>query len=169
MVPTEKKGRYDMRFLTDRKEIAKALNFGKYPVIMFDLDSPKRGWDDVYEGTPVRVDMGTFSDGTRWLNDSIPTIYVDNNHEGIENTVMNRLKSDIHLPGGGAMLSESFGANDVIDMAKFAMAPIVKGGDDVVVVYSWEGGSMAAVRMMKVGKTSKHVTPIAMIRDAEEK
>lgn len=155
-----------MKFITDRKEIAKALNFGTYPVIMFDLDTPARGWDDVYEGTPVRVDMGTFSDGTRWLSDSVPTIYADNHHEGIENTVKNRLMADIHLPSGGAMISSSFGANDVLDMAKFAMAPIIKGGDDIVIVYKWDKGMNVAVRMMKVGKTSKHVTPIAMIKEA---
>lgn len=156
-----------MKFVCDRKEIAKVLNFGKYPVIMFDLDTPKKGWDDVYEGTPVRVDMGAFSDGTKWYNDSIPTIYVDNNHKGIENTVTNRITADICLPSGGAMLSASFGAHDVLDMAKFAMAPIVKSGDDVVVVYSWDGGTRAMVRMMKVGKVTRHVTPCAMIKDEE--
>ena len=155
-----------MRFLTDRKEIAKVLNFGEYPVIMFDLDTPKAGWDDVYEGTPVRVDMGKFGDGTKWYEGVLPTIYVDNHHEGIENTVANRLRSDIHLPGNGACISSSFGVADVIKDAKFAMAPVVKADDDVVVVYTWDGGLNGAVRMMKVGKVSRHVTPCAMIRDA---
>lgn len=156
-----------MRFVTDRKEIAKVLNFGKYPVIMFDLDTPARGWDDVYEGTPVRVDMGSFSDGTKWYNDSVPTIYVDNYHKGIENTVVNRISADISLPSYGAMISSSFGPSDVIKSAKFAMAPVVKADDDVVVVYTWDKGSSACVRMMKVGKVSRHVTPCAVIRDLE--
>ena len=156
-----------MKFITDRKEIAKALNFGKYPVIMFDLDTPKAGWDDVYEGSPVRVDMGSFSDGTKWYNDSIPTIYVDNYHDGIENTVTNRVSANISLPSNGAMISSSFGASDVLKSAKFAMAPVVKEGDDVVVVYSWNKGYSVAVRMMKVGRVTRHVTPCAVIKDAE--
>lgn len=154
-----------MKFLRDRKEIAKALNFGKYPVIMFDLDTPEKGWDDVYKGTPVRVDMGSFSDGTKWYNGVYPTIYVDNYHKGIENTVTNRISADIELPSYGACISSSFSVADVIEDAKMAMAPIVKEGDEVVVVYTWNGGKDGAVRMMKVGKVTRHVTPCATIKD----
>lgn len=156
-----------MKFVRDRKEIAKVLNFGKYPVIMFDLDTPKVGWENVYEGTPVRVDMGNFSDGTKWYNDVYPTIYVDNYGKGIANTVMNRVSADIELPSYGAMISSSFSVADVIKSAKFAMAPVVKADDDVVIVYTWNGGKDGAVRMMKVGKVTRHVTPCAVIRDAE--
>ena len=154
-----------MRFVKERREIAKALNFGEYPVIMFDLDTPKAGWDGVYEGTTVRVDMGTFSDGSRWLNPTTPTIYVDNYHIGIEDTVEARLVSEIHLPSYGACISSGFSVADVINDAKNAMAPIVKEGDTIAVVYYWNGGKDGAVRLVKLGRVTKHVTPMAVLKD----
>ena len=31
-----------MKYLTDRQEIAQAMNFGKYPVIRIDVETPVR-------------------------------------------------------------------------------------------------------------------------------
>lgn len=160
-----------MKFLTDRKEIAKVMNFGKYPVVMFDLDSPKKGWDGVYEGTKVRLDTGkTFSDGTAWIDDCGTTIYVDNFHEGIEDTIENRLKAKIYLGHGGACISSDFGAYDVFRMAENAMAPMIHPGEKVAVVYkaTVDGDVRAWVRMMKVSdRINVHCSTVGYIEDID--
>ena len=158
-----------MRFLTDRREIAKAMNFGKYPVVMFDLDCPKKGWDDVYEGTKVRLDTGkTFSDGLPWIEPCDLAIYVDNFHEGIENTVENRLASKIYIGHGATFITNSFGAEDVLNMANDAMAPMVRPGEKVIVVYkaTVNGGLRTWVRVMKVSdRIDIHCSTVGYIED----
>ena len=158
-----------MKFLKDREEICRALNLMKYPVIMFDLTSSKPGWDrGVYEGSKVRVDTEkTFRDGTPIYRDCRAYIFVDNNHEGIEDTVENRLRADIHLLGDTIGLYDDFKASDVIELAENAQAPVVKAHQKVVVVYKWQThkGMKAAVRIMEVSTITRHKCPVAMIED----
>ena len=52
-------------FLTDRREIAKAINIDKIPVIVFDLTNPMEGYDNCYEGTKVNIEgahRGAYAD-----------------------------------------------------------------------------------------------------------
>ena len=160
-----------MKVLTDRREIAKVMNFGKYPVVMFDLDTPKKGWDDVYEGTGLRIDTGkTFSDGLPWIEPCDTTIYVDNFNKGIENTVNNRIRSDIYVGHGGACISNSFGAYDVLKMADEARLPMAKAGDKIVVVYKFtvDGDVRVVVKMMKLSdRIDVHCSTVAMIKDID--
>ena len=159
-----------MKFLSDRREIALAMNFGKYPVITMDIQKPKRGWDaGVYEGCKVRVDCGTFGDGMPFYKECSPMIFVDNYNEGIEDTIENRVFSKIELTCPGACLSNSFGASDVLEMAETANAPLLKSGQEVVVVYKAErdGELVVMVKMMKVGRVSRHCSTVATLEDID--
>ena len=157
-------------FLRDRYAIAKALNFGKYPVILMDISTPDPGWDNVYTGDLVNADTGIVREGHTVYEHCTAKIFVDNNHEGIPNTIENRLKSDIWLQCPGYFISDSFGAEDVFEQAKRAQAPIVKANQDVVVVYKWENDNkpMAAVRIMTVSGVSRFCSTVAKLRGKNE-
>lgn len=153
-----------MRFLTDRKDIGMALNFGKNPVIMFDLDRPKDGYEGTFEGTLVRVDCGNFRDGERYLTVSTPTIFLDMDDWRL-NGRSACMGADISVMAHPCVVSSSFGASDVIEQAKGAMAPIIKAGEDVVVIYTWNYGRDCLVRVMRCGNVSRHTFPIMKITD----
>ena len=158
-----------MDFIASRQDVAKALNFGEYPVVIMDISKPKQGWDEgVYEGSRVKVDLQkNYSDGTPMFTNCRAMIFVDNCHEGIPDTVENRLKSKIWLQSDGAFLSSSFTAWDVIESAEKAQAPVVKAGQKVVVVYKWmeQGNLRAAVSIRKVSKTSPHCSTTAYLEE----
>lgn len=44
-----------MKYLTDRQQIAVAMNFGKYPVLHIDRETPKEGYKDYFVGDQVKV------------------------------------------------------------------------------------------------------------------
>lgn len=159
-----------MKFLTDRKEIAEATNLMKYPVILMDISKPKAGWEDVYEGQKVRVDEQKTYKGTPMYSDCTATIYVDNYHEGIPNTVENRIKSDIYLSCPGIFIHSDFGAQDVLDAVERAQAPVVKEGQIVTVVYKLEqlGKTTVFVRKAKVGRVTPHCSTVAKLVDIDE-
>lgn len=103
--------------LTDRKDIAKALNFNKYPVLTFDIDNDKGSKAKVLkkhrdgEIHPYNCNLycgaQTKTDGTFWLMTK------------------------------ASMLSKSFTVNDALENADYANAPIIEEGKEVaILVYS---------------------------------
>ena len=44
-----------MKYLVDRHEIAMAMNFGKYPVLHINMETPKKGYEGFYVGDEVKV------------------------------------------------------------------------------------------------------------------
>lgn len=160
-----------MKFITNRQEIAEATNLMKYPVILMNIGKPKAGWEEgVYEGDIVRVDEERTYRGTSMYSDCTAMIYVDNYHEGIPDTIENRLKADIYLDCGCTCLHSSFGAYDVLDAVKRAQAPVVKAGQIVTVVYKDDSGDdlRVYVRKMKVSKVTPHYATVAKLTDYEE-
>lgn len=163
-----------MKFLTEKRDIAAALNLGKYPVIFMEIHKPADGWqtgDGVYEGCKVRVRKGEYLDGTPHFTNCRAMIFVDNDHKGILDTVDNRLASDIWLQNGGSFLVDSYTSHDVVDMAENAMAPVVEEDQEVAVVYRWwehrngRESMMAAVRIMKVGRVDRMCSTVAKLLD----
>lgn len=160
-----------MKFITSRQEIAEATNLMKYPVILMNIGKPQAGWDHgVYEGDSVRVDEEKTYDGTPMYADCTAMIYVDNYHEGIPDTIENRLKADIYLVCGCVCLHSSFGASDVLDAVKRAQSPVVKAGQIVTVVYKDDSGEnlRVYVRKMKVSYVTPHYSTVAKLTDYEE-
>lgn len=159
-----------MRFLTDRQEIAEATNLMKYPVILMDITTPARGWSDVYEGQMVRVDWQKTYKGTPMYSDCTAMIFVDNEREGIPNTVDNRIRSDILLECPGVWIDNDFGAQKVLNAVKRAQAPVVKEGQIVTIVYKLdeEDNTIVFVRKAKVGRVTPHCATVAKIVDFDE-
>ena len=101
-----------MKRLTDRTEIAKAINFGKYPVIKIDLaDRDEYG----VKGTKVNIDFG----GEYLIHAEIRS-YNDTKY--------------LQTHQSGTMLKASIGYNDYIKMLEYANAPTIKADQEIVVV-----------------------------------
>lgn len=105
-----------MKLLKDRHEIAKAMNFGRHPVLKIDLaDADEYG----LKGCRVRIDAGTFRSGEPHIVDAVLRVYRDEK------------KLATHC--SGSMLTASFGYHDYVTMAENAMAPLIRPDQDVVI------------------------------------
>lgn len=100
-----------MKRLTERTEIAKAINFGKYPVIKIDLaDRDEYG----VKGTKVRIDFG----GEYFINAKIRS-YIDEKY--------------LTISQGATMLSASMSYRDFMEDLEYANAPIIKANQEIVI------------------------------------
>lgn len=143
-----------MKCLTDRKEIAKAMNFGKYPVLVLDLDN-----NCGFEG-------GRYCQGQRVR---VAWDHKDPQYAGMT-TQGNIYMEDgrIAISGNAACLHADFGYYDVMDMAAWANAPVVHKGETVVVVMKSEKAKTCVVRMMKVSDhINIHCMTVARLEDIE--
>lgn len=105
-----------MKLLKDKHELAKAMNFGKYPVLKIDLaDSDDYG----LKGCKVRIDAGTFKDGEPFFIHATIRAYRD--------------KCKLTTSQGATCLTNCFTYNDYTEMVEYAQAPLIKADQDVVV------------------------------------
>lgn len=105
-----------MKRLTERTEIAKAINFNKYPVIKIDVaDRDEYG----IKGTKVRIDNGTFRTGEPYFIDAVIRAYNDENV--------------LTVKSYGCMLTKEIGYNDYLKMVEYANAPIIKANQEIVI------------------------------------
>jgi hypothetical protein len=131
-----------MTIIKDRYEFGNEVNFGKNPVVYIDATNK-----DEYgvKGAFVRVDMGEFKSGKKWLEDSKIRFYME--RDGRAYTVISPRV---------ACLSATFGYSDVIECAKYATTPIIKTGDEVVFIIDNPNRKQVAVAKCKMGRTIKH-------------
>ena len=105
-----------MKKLTTRQEIARAMNFGKYPVLRIDLaDTDHYG----LKGCRVRIAAGTFRNGEPHIIDAVLRVYQD--------------EKKLTTFSAGACLSASFTYYDYVEATENAMAPLIHPDEDVVV------------------------------------
>lgn len=147
-----------MKYLTNRHEIAEAINFGKYPVLTLDRENrpykKERPDSDYAIGCRVRV---------AW--DHANPRYAGMTTHGALYIEGGKLK----ISGEGACLSASFGYSDVIEMAAEANVPIVHAGQKVVVVENWPSVKTCTVRIMKVSdRVDTQCMVAASLEDIEE-
>lgn len=128
-----------MKYLTDRQEIAEAINFGKYPVLTLDRENRpyknERPDSDFAIGCRVRV---------AW--DHKDPRYAGMTTHGALYIEGGKLK----ISSEGACLSASFGYCDVMKMAAEANVPVIHKGQKVVVVEEWPSLKKCTVRIMQV-------------------
>lgn len=126
-----------MKYLTDRHEIAKAMNFGKYPVLHINVETPEKGYEGFYVGDEVKV-----MTPSKRYPDLYATgkLYWENGRYGVLTH--------------GTMLTSSFGYYDVMKRMKIAQAPVLHAGEQVVVIEDFPERKQCRVHMMKV---SDHV------------
>lgn len=128
-----------MKYLTDRHEIAKAMNFGKHPVLYINMENrpfAELNPDSDYAvGCRVRVHWDSNKPGYQDMY-SNGQIY----HSG----------GEIKIGSEGACLKADFCREDVIAMYHLANIPMIHKGDTVVVVEDYPGKKMCKVRVMKM-------------------
>jgi len=141
-------------FLTDRKEIAKAINLDKLPVITFDLTKPMEGYNDCYEGSKITIEgahKGRYADLPTHCT---PHIWGDE-LEGVEVLAPWHCKR-IALSPRTIGISDSFGLRDVEEMIMWSNTPKVHAEDKVVVffktIHPETKKDVGYLRLMKVGK-----------------
>lgn len=143
-----------MKVITNRYEIAQALNFGRYPVIKINC-TPKANDPEVIEGGAVKV----LTDERRLLVERC-TVNLYANEYG------NDGHRNMSIGSAGVMLSASFSRKDVEEMATYANAPLIKKGDAVVFVLL--GRRAAAVVLAEVKETRKFCQKSAWLEDDAE-
>lgn len=103
--------------VTNRNELGKTLNFGKYPVLTIDLaDSDEHGM----VGSKCRIDMGTFQDGSKFYERAQVRAFKD--------------EKKLTFKAGGCVLSADFGYSDLMSDVEYATAPIIEPESEFVIV-----------------------------------
>ena len=141
-----------MRYLTDRQEIAEAMNFGKYPVLTLNRENRPFEDNDFSEGCGVRLAWDRKDSRYEGMTSS-GNLYRDENGK-------------MGISGGGAHLKESFGYMDVMEMADRANWPVIHRGQEVVVVEEWPSKRECTVRLMKVSdRIDIHCVTMAVLEE----
>lgn len=143
------------KYLTDRHEIAKAMNFGKHPVLHLNMENHK-GFDGPFaEGCRVRL---AWDDPRPKYAGMSERCYLYHSSEG-----------KIGFLSGGFGISADFGYRDVMEMTVWANAPVVHMGDTVVVVQDWPSQRVCKVRLMRMpDRFNKFCQVACYLEDIEE-
>ncbi len=144
-----------MKYLTERSQIAKAMNFGKYPVVRINLETPKAGLDDCFLGDSVLVAQSHTEERADHIRCQIHKF----GDEPYRYTLMPE----------AICLDASFGYHDVIEMLEWAQAPVIYAGEKVIVIEDYPQKKTCRVHLMKVSdKVKKFVYPTAYLEECEE-
>lgn len=132
-----------MKRLTERTQIAKAINFGKYPVIKIDLaDKDEYG----VKGTKVNIDFG----GEYFIHATIRS-YNDENY--------------LTTTQGATTLKSSLNYGDYLEMIEYANAPVIKANQEIVIaLIDSEKKEVYAPAIIKTGERIDKFcsTPLAL-------
>ena len=137
-----------MNILTERTDIARSLNFGKYKVLQYDMDAEK--------GSTAVVLMQTRNHG---ILRKECTLYCG------------KITADdgiMYLLTRGTMLKGHYGITDWLECAKKANAPVINEGDEVAVFCYSEKLNVGFVRLLKTGKITPDYSTSATFTDLEK-
>ena len=141
-------------YLTNRHEIAYAMNSTQFPVMRINLESPYTDGHLYFDkGSKCRL-------AYNGLNREGKLVYNMEDGKGFE------------IKGGCIGLTASFGYSDVQKMYEMANTPILHTEQIVVVVVDFPTERSCKVVVLKVGKrVNPHCTTMAVLEDltAEEK
>jgi len=146
-----------MKYLTERTEIAKAMNFGKYPVLYIDRDDRKYDRpdhpSDFCKGSKCRVDWEHENPKYKNMSARCELNYCDGRYS---------------LMQGACCLHDSFGRQDVLEMVEWANTPMLRCGQTVIVVEDFTKQKMCKVRVMKVSdRKDIHCSTVATLEDID--
>lgn len=138
-----------MKTLTETQEIAKAINFGKYPVLYLDLAKDKlEGYEGCYQGQRVKIEREY--NGTKFYSHGTLSYWGDSNK--------------LSISGEGTMLTARFGYYELSKMVKNANATELKGEQEVVVVImNSERGKIAYPILTKTTRFSANCQTLMTI------
>lgn len=137
-----------MKKLTERTEIAKAINFNQYPVIKIDLaDKDEYG----IKGVKVRIDNGTFKSGEPYFIRATIRAYND--------------EKVLTTSAGGSSLTKDIGYHDYMEMTEYATAPIIKTNQEILIfLYNSETREIYQPTIIKTGERIDEfcITPLKL-------
>lgn len=145
-----------MKYLTERREIAMAINFGKYPVLRLNLSNrPARNYapdSDFCVGDPVRV---------AWDKPG---------HEGMTTRGKVYFSDGRYaIDQGCAVLKNTFTRNDIIEDYEWSHAPLVHAGQVVVLIIDNPDRKKCEVALMKVSEQINiHCSTVARLLELDE-
>lgn len=124
-------------YLTDRHKIAYAMNSMKFPVMKINLDSPYMEGHKFYDkGSKCRVCYQSKNYGEMYEECRLTYNGDDGKFE---------------LLSGAYGIHSSFGYSDVMEGFERANTPILRAGQEVIVVLDFPNTKMCKVLAMKVG------------------
>lgn len=135
-----------MEFITERKEVAAAINFGKYPVVYVeDIEKAKTDYGWNLGKIKIKHERGYYIHADLYLfkNEKLTTVSY------------------------GFCLADRFGWSDVEEMAKNANAPELKPNDKFVLVIGMKGLKKTGfVMLVETGDAQLGTqTPLKIIND----
>ena len=137
-----------MEYIKTREEIAAAINFGKYPVVLVEDLAKCRtdyGWN--LGKVKIKTDRGYYVHADLY-------IFKD--------------KKELTTASYGGCLSERFGLDDICEMAKNANAPELKpnGKFVLVMIGNHDGKKCGSVTLIDTGAFHPHYSDPLEIVDA---
>lgn len=148
-----------MKYITDRKEIAKFMNSGNYPVVQLEIGKCVDGYENLFHGSSVNVACTTKTHGV--LNAHCELTF--------ERTEENVFPNKIELTSGGCCLKSSFGYNDIMDMMKWANVPTLEAGQEVVVILNNSEYNACLVTLYKMSdRVDLHCMVVATLEEINE-
>lgn len=121
-----------MKVLTDRREMARALNFGKYPVLTYDIDNKK--------GSKAVVGELKTEHGVARYDCTLYQGY-EKEDDGI-----------FWLMTHSAMLTATVGVHDWLKNAEFANAPLILPNTEVAILMYSKQFDFAVIKIVKSGR-----------------
>lgn len=116
----------------ERTEMAKLMNFGKYPVLSLDYDNIKDGYG---RGCRVRVAWDHSDKRYAGMSSDCTLVYVNGEYS---------------LNQGGACLKSSYDVSDFIDNIDRANSPLVHKGETVVLAVYSKSMNLSYCLLLKV-------------------
>ena len=137
-----------MKIITNGQEIAKVLNFGKYPVLYVDLDKMER---DYVKGSNCRIKWN-YQDEELLLNCYLE---VENGRYQIGNE--------------GSIVTSDYSVNDFINQIQWSNTPIIECGQVVAVAQFSKKKGTKIIELMRVAdKKDIHSMIITYLEEINE-
>jgi len=126
-----------MKVLTDRRQVAEALNFGKYPVLWFDMDARKGSKAIVMSRKGLRLRCELYNG-------------YETDSDGV-----------YYLLQGATVMSANHGLYDYLEDVEYANAPVIKNNATVVIVEFSRNTNTMRVILQNAGKVSPDYSTVA--------
>ena len=137
-----------MKIITNRQEIAKVLNFGKYPVLYVDLDKMER---DYIKGSNCRI---------KWN-------YQD--EELLLNCYLEVVNGRYQIGNEGSIVTSDYSVNDFINQIQWSNTPIIECGQVVAVAQFSKKKGTKIIELMRVAdKKDIHSMIITYLEEINE-
>ena len=138
-----------MKYLTDRKEIVKAMD--THQCITINMERPVTGYETIFEGEKVGVKVPSKRFGEI-------TVYGTIHYYSEENK--------FYVQHVGDCIKASFGAEDIKEIKERKYCPKLSEGEEVLLIQDY-GKRGIVIRVMKVTRCNNMYTDACILVDVE--